>query len=87
MNKRRKSPNLPQNEGRPYYLGVLSQNEGAPPLFEGVSPLFKGALHNQPAPFHLSKSSPTYLPATSADSPPTPTPLPVEEATEDSQLV
>ena len=24
---------------RPYYLGVLSQNEGAPPLFEGAPPL------------------------------------------------
>ena len=29
-----------------------------------------GALHNQQALFHLSKPSPTYLPATSADSPP-----------------
>ena len=57
---------------RPYYLGVLSQNEGAPPLFEGAPPLFKGALHNQPAPFHLSKTSPTCLPATSADSSPPP---------------
>ena len=34
--------------------------------------LFKGALHKLPAPFHLPKPSPTYLPATSADSPPPP---------------
>ncbi len=57
---------------RPYYLRVLSQHEGAPSLFEDAPSLFKGALHNQPAPFHLSKPSPTYLPATSDDSPPPP---------------
>ena len=50
---------------RPFHLRVLSLHEGAPLLL-------KGALHNLPAPFHLSKPSPTYLPATSADSPPPP---------------
>ena len=57
---------------RPHYLRVLSQDEGAPPLFEGAPSLLRVLSTNQPAPFHLSKPSPTYLPATSADPPPPP---------------
>ncbi len=62
---------------RPHYLRVLSQRWGrAPiiwgraPIIWGRTPIIMGALHNQQALFHLSKPSPTYLPATSADSPP-----------------
>ena len=39
MKKGRKSPNLPQDEGAPPLFWVLSQNVGAPPLFEGAPPL------------------------------------------------
>ena len=56
MKKRRRSPNLPQDEGttRPQYFGC-SQNEGAPPLFWVLS-------KNQRAPIHFPiLPPPTYL--------------------------
>jgi hypothetical protein len=69
MKKRRTSPNLPQNKGAPpLFLGALSEWRRAPIIW-GRAPIIMGALHNQQAPFHLSKPSPTYLPATSADHP------------------
>ena len=40
MKKRRKSPNLPQDEGAPRLFWVLSQNGGAHPFYGGAPPLF-----------------------------------------------
>ena len=58
---------------RPHYFWVLSQNEGAPPLFEGAPPLFwvlsTTNKHSSTSP----TPPPSYLPATSAD-PPSPPP-------------
>ncbi len=70
MKKRRKSPNLPKNEGAPLLFRSALSKWGRAPIIWGRALIIKGALHDQPAPFHLSKPSPTYLPATSADSPP-----------------
>ena len=59
----------------PIILGALRMGARAPILW-GRAPIIMDALHNQQAPFHLSKPSPTYLPATSADSSPPPIPRP-----------
>ena len=45
MKKRRKSPNLPQNEGVPPLFWVLSE--------WGRAPIILGALQNQQAPIHF----------------------------------
>jgi hypothetical protein len=62
---------------RPFHLRVLSPHGGAPLSFKGALPPMRARpfhlrvpSNKLPAPFHLSKPSPTYLPATSADSPP-----------------
>ncbi len=64
MKKRRKSPNLPQDEGAPpLFKGALSKMR-ARPHYLRARPHYSimGALHNQQALFHLSKPSPL-LPA------------------------
>ncbi len=56
MKKRRKSPNLPQDEGAPPLFWVLSQNEGAHPFYEGAPPLFwvLSKTNKHPSTFHIS---------------------------------
>ncbi len=62
---------------RPHYFWVLSQNEGAPPLMR-ARPHYFGCSPKPTSTHPLSKSpsSPSYLPATSADSSPPPIPRP-----------
>ncbi len=57
MKKKRKSPNLPQDEGAPPSFWVLSQNEGAHP-FMRARPHYLGALQNQQAPIHFPNLPP-----------------------------
>jgi hypothetical protein len=75
MKKRRKSPNLPQDEGAPPLFWVLSQNEGTHP-FMRARPHYFGCSPKPTSTHPLSKSPspPSYLPATSADPPSTPIP-------------
>jgi hypothetical protein len=90
MKKRRRSPNLPQDEGaRPDYFGC-SQNGGTRTHFMGARPHYFGCsprTNKHPSTF---QSSPPLLPSTSADPPSTPlpgsggdhTPLPQAKAEE-----
>ena len=68
MKKRRKSPNLPQDEGAPRLFWVLSEWGHAPRLFWVLSewghapPLFWVLSQNQQAPIHFPiLPPPTYL--------------------------
>jgi len=72
MKKRRRSPNLPKDEGaRPDYFGC-SQNGGTRTHFMGARPHYFGCsprTNKHPSTF---QSSPPLLPSTSADHPPPP---------------
>jgi hypothetical protein len=79
LKKRRKSPNLlpskQQERPLPQKGAPLSLKGRAPfikrcSLFIRARPFPQRRSPNLPAPFHLSKPSPTCLPATSADSSP-----------------
>ena len=61
MKKRRRSPNLPQNEGAPQLFWVLSQNGGAQPFYGGAPPLFWVLSKNQQAPIHFPNHPPSCL--------------------------
>ncbi len=76
MKKRRKSPNLPQNEGAPLlFRGALSKWGRAPiiwgraPIIWGRALIIQGCSPQPTCTFPPLQTS-TYLPATSADSPP-----------------
>ena len=74
MKKRRKSPNLPQDEGAPpLFLGALSRWGRAPIIMRARTHYF-GCSPKPTSTHPLSKSPPSYLPATSADPPSTPIP-------------
>ena len=57
MKKRRKSPNLPQDEGAPRLFWVHSQNEGAPP-FMRARPHYFGCSPKPTSTHPLSKPLP-----------------------------
>ena len=58
MKKRRRSPNLPQDEGAPRLFWVLSEWGHAHPFYGGTPPLFWVLTQNQQAPIHFPILSP-----------------------------